>query len=101
MGNSAGAVSCSLIADALLLLLLFTLSFKLVVHVAQVEVPGGRGKPSIIVDKDESLQKVIYVLAQYPCILKFCHCLYKLFSALHAFVYKFTYSHDYSRFGFP
>ena len=24
----------------------------------QVEVPGGRGRPSIIVDKDESLEKV-------------------------------------------
>lgn len=24
----------------------------------QVEVPGGRGKPSILVDKDESLEKV-------------------------------------------
>lgn len=26
--------------------------------IMQVEVPGGRGKPSILVDKDESLEKV-------------------------------------------
>lgn len=32
--------------------------YKKMICVAQVDVPGGRGKPSIIVDKDESLEKV-------------------------------------------
>ncbi|MQM14949.1 hypothetical protein Taro_047884 [Colocasia esculenta] len=27
-------------------------------EIVPVEVPGGRGKPSIIVDKDESLEKI-------------------------------------------
>lgn len=33
--------------------------FDSLYHATQVEVSGGRGKPSIIVDKDESLAKVI------------------------------------------
>ena len=56
MGNSSGIISDSTLSRKKFIF--FGIKSISTVNSMQVEISGGRGKPSIIVDKDEGLGKV-------------------------------------------
>jgi hypothetical protein len=56
MGNSSGTISDSILSRRKFVV--FVIKSISTVNAVQVEISGGRGKPSIIVDKDEGLGKV-------------------------------------------
>jgi hypothetical protein len=56
MGNSSGIISDSILSRKKFVV--FGIKSISTVNSVQVEMSGGRGKPSIIVDKDEGLGKV-------------------------------------------
>jgi hypothetical protein len=56
MGNSSGMISDSILSRRKFVV--FGIKSISTVNSVQVEISGGRGKPPIIVDKDEGLGKV-------------------------------------------